>query len=91
MLALLLAARDRLHHFVRSLLTAPELNDIILFSAMALIVLPMAVRSLGPRRGLPLAGFMVGFVSSTATMHSMGERVSRQPPRMSGAVAGVVL
>jgi uncharacterized membrane protein (DUF4010 family) len=105
-------------------LTAQELNDIILFSAMALIVLPLApdrfmgpfdalnpravarlivvvmaisafgylaMRSLGPRYGLPLAGFAAGFVSSTATIYSMGERVSRQPSLMSGAVAGAVL
>jgi len=123
-LALLLAARDRMHYFVRSVLMAQELNDIILFSAMALIVLPLApdrfmgpfdalnpraiarlivammaisalgyvaMRSLGPRYGLPLAGFAAGFVSSTATIYSMGERVSRQPSLMSGAVAGAVL
>jgi uncharacterized membrane protein (DUF4010 family) len=123
-LALLLVARDRLHHFVRSVLTAQELNDIILFSAMALIVLPLApdrfmgpldalnphaiarlivvvmaisavgyvaMRSLGPRYGLALAGFAAGFVSSTATIYSMGERVSRQPSLTSGAVAGAVL
>ena len=123
-LALLLAARDRLHHFVRSVLTAQELNDIILFSAMALIVLPLApdrfmgpfdainpravarlivvvmaisalgylaMRSLGPRYGLPLAGFAAGFVSSTATIYSMGERASRQPALMGDAVAGAVL
>lgn len=123
-LAILLAARDRLHHFVRSVLRAQELNDIILFSAMALIVLPLApdrfmgpfeslnpraiarlivvvmaisslgyiaMRTLGPRYGLPLAGFAAGFVSSTATIYSMGERVSREPTLMSGAVAGAVL
>ena len=92
-LALLLAARDRLHHFVLSVVKAQELNDVILFSAIALIVLPLApdqfmgpfsalnphdiarlivlvmaisalgylaVRSLGPRYGLPLAGFAGG-------------------------------
>lgn len=123
-LALLLAARDRLHHFVRSVLRTQELNDAILFSAMALIVLPLApdrfmgpfdainpraiarlivvvmaisalgyvaMRSLGPRYGLPLAGFAAGFVSSTATIYSMGERVSRQPALMGGAVAAAAL
>ena len=123
-LALLLAARDRLHHFVRSVLKEQELNDIILFSAMALIVLPLApdrfmgpfdalnpraiarlivvvmaisalgyvaMRSLGPRYGLPLAGFASGFISSTATIYAMGERASRQPTLMSSAVAGAVL
>jgi len=100
-LAVLLAARSRLHHFVRSVLTEQELHDVILFSATALIVLPLApdrfmgpfdalnpraiarlivlvmaisaigyvaMRSLGPRYGLPLAGFASGFVSSTATI-----------------------
>lgn len=123
-LALLLAARDRMHHFVRTVLREKELNDVILFSALALIVLPLApdqfmgpfdalnpraiarlivvvmaisalgyvaMRSLGPRYGLPLAGFAAGFVSSTATIYSMGERVSRQPSLMRAAVAGAVL
>jgi uncharacterized membrane protein (DUF4010 family) len=113
-----------MHHFVRTVLSEQELNDLILFSAMALIVLPLApdrfmgpfealnprdiarlivvmmaisalgyvaMRFLGPRYGLPLAGFASGFVSSTATIYSMGERVSRQPAIMSAAVAGAVL
>jgi len=123
-LALLLAERNRIHHFVRSVLTEQELNDLILFSAIALVVLPLApdrfmgpfdalnpraiarlivlvmaisalgyvaMRVLGPRYGLPLAGFASGFVSSTATIYSMGERASRQESIMSGAVAGAVL
>lgn len=121
---MLLAARNRIHHFVRSVLSEQELHDIILFSAVALIVLPLApdrylgpfdalnpramarlvvlvmtisamgyvaMRSLGPRYGLPLAGFASGFVSSTATIYSMGERASRQKTLMNGAVAGAVL
>lgn len=122
--ALLLAARNRIHYFVRRVLSEQELHDIILFSAVALIVLPLApdrylgpfealnpramarlvvlvmaisalgyvaMRSLGPRYGLPLAGFASGFVSSTATIYSMGERASRQKALMNGAVAGAVL
>ncbi len=122
-LALLLAERNAIHHFVRNVLTAQELSDIILFSAMALIVLPLApdrymgpldalnphslvrlvvlvmaisafgyvaMRSLGPRYGLPLAGFASGFVSSTATIYSMGERASREESVISGAVAGAL-
>lgn len=34
----------------------------------------VAMRALGSRYGLPLAGFASGFVSSTATIYSMGER-----------------
>lgn len=123
-LAALLAARNRLHHFVRSVLTEQELHDILLFAAMALIVLPqapdrfmgpwdamnphaiaqmivmvmaisaagyVAVRSLGPRYGLPLAGFASGFVSSTATIYSMGTRATQQAMLARGAVAGAVL
>lgn len=113
-----------LHHFVRSVLTEQELRDIIVFSAIALIVLPLspdrflgpfdainpqalaklvvlvmaisavayvAMRSLGPRYGLPLAGFASGFVSSTATIYSMGVRAARHETIMGAAVSGAVL
>ena len=122
-LALLLAERHAIHHFVRDVLTTQELSDTILFSAIALIVLPLApdrymgpldalnpyslvrlvvlvmaisafgyvaMRFLGARYGLPLAGFASGFVSSTATIYSMGERASRQESVRSGAVAGAL-
>ena len=123
-LAALLAARNRIHHFVRGVLTERELHDALLFSAAALIVLPLApdrfmgpfdalnphaiaqlvvmvmavsalgyvaTRALGPRYGLPLAGFAAGFVSSTATIHAMGVRTAQQPAQTAGAVAGAVL
>ena len=116
-LALLLAARNRIHYFVRKVLTEQELHDVILFSAAALIALPLApnrfmgpfdafnphaavqiivlvmaisalgyiaMRLLGPRFGLPLAGFASGFVSSTATIFSMGTRVNQLPSQMPG-------
>lgn len=122
-LALLLAARNRLHRFVRSGLSEQELHDIILFCATALIVLPIApnhfmgpfnalnpydvaklivmvmaisacghvaVRWMGPKFGLPLAGFASGFVSSAATIHAMGQRVAGNPEHMSAAVSGAV-
>jgi uncharacterized membrane protein (DUF4010 family) len=81
-LASLLAARNRMHHFVRTTLTEHELYDIILLftDALKLIAMVMAISAccyvalliLGPRFGLPLAGFASGFVSSTATVHSKG-------------------
>ena len=48
-LAALLAARNRIHHFVRGVLTERELHDALLFSAAALIALPLAPdRFMGP-------------------------------------------
>lgn len=123
-LALLLASRNRIHHFVRRILSEQELHDIILFSATALIILPLApnrylgpfnainplmlaelivivmaisasgyiaMRWIGAQHGLPLAGFVSGFVSSTATIHAMGERAARNPHLMGAAVSGAVL
>jgi len=48
-LALLLAGRNRLHHFVKGVLTEQELHDALLFAAAVLILLPLAPdRYLGP-------------------------------------------
>ena len=47
----------------------------------------VAVRALGPRRGLLATGLASGFVSATATTASMG-RLSRSPGRFAPAVAG---
>ncbi len=47
----------------------------------------VALRLLGPERGLPLAGLFGGFVSSTATIGAMGARASAQPSL--GAAAAV--
>lgn len=123
-LALMLAARSRMHHFVSSVLTEQELHDTLLFAAFALIVMPLApdqfigpfgalnpralttlivvvmaisaagyigMRWLGPKYGLPLAGFASGFVSSAATIHAMGRRASRDVSLMGPAVTGAVL
>jgi uncharacterized membrane protein (DUF4010 family) len=49
------------------------------------------LRALGPRFGLPLAGFASGFVSSVATIGSMGARAAQEPELLSAAVAGAVL
>jgi uncharacterized membrane protein (DUF4010 family) len=51
----------------------------------------IAMRSLGPRYGLPLAGLAAGFISSTATIYSMGDRSKRNPTQIQGATAGAVL
>ena len=47
----------------------------------------VAVRALGPKRGLLATGLASGFVSATATTASMG-RLSRSPDRFTAAVAG---
>lgn len=51
----------------------------------------VAVRVVGPRYGLPLAGLASGFVSSSATIAAMGSRAAREPELMKPAVAGAVL
>jgi len=50
-----------------------------------------ALRTLGPGRGLPLAGFFGGFVSSTATIGVLGGRVKRKPEHLRVAATGAVL
>jgi len=48
-LALLLAARSRIHNFVSQILTQQDLDDTLLLAAMALIALPLAPdRFMGP-------------------------------------------
>ncbi len=122
--AVLLAARTPLHHFVTSVLTEREVNDALVLAGAALVVLPLlpdraigpfdainprsiwivvvlvlsigaaghvAVRALGMRFGLPLAGFASGFVSSAATIGAMGERARKAPDALSATVAGAVL
>ena len=51
----------------------------------------VAVRLLGSKHGLPLAGFASGFVSSSATIASMGTRATDDPRLVDPAVAGAVL
>lgn len=51
----------------------------------------IAVRLVGGKFGLPLAGFASGFVSSSATIGAMGQRARSQPELMRPAVAGAVL
>ena len=51
----------------------------------------VAIRALGTRYGLPVAGLASGFVSSSATIASMGARVAENPILLRPAVAGAVL
>jgi uncharacterized membrane protein (DUF4010 family) len=51
----------------------------------------IAVRLLGARYGLPLAGLAAGFISSIATIGAMGARARREPALLLPAVAGAVL
>jgi uncharacterized membrane protein (DUF4010 family) len=48
----------------------------------------VALRVLGPKIGLALAGFFSGFVSSTATIGAMGARAKKYPDLRWPAVAG---
>jgi uncharacterized membrane protein (DUF4010 family) len=50
----------------------------------------VALRTLGPGRGLPLAGFFGGFVSSVATIGAMGAK-ARMDPRLLDASAAAAL
>ena len=51
----------------------------------------IALRALGPKIGLALAGLFSGFVSSTATIAAMGARAKAQPELRRGAVAGAAV
>jgi len=122
--SILLATKDRIHHFVSTILSEAELEDALIFGAAALVIYPLtpdrnlgpygalnphtiwkivllvmsigafghvAVRLLGPRVGLPLAGLASGFVSSAATIGSFGARAKNSPGLMRPAVAGAAL
>jgi uncharacterized membrane protein (DUF4010 family) len=74
-------------------------NALNLHSIWTLVILVMAIggagyiaiRTMGARYGLPIAGLASGFVSSTATIGAMGERVARSRAALAAAVAGAVL
>ena len=51
----------------------------------------LAVRVLGARFGLPIAGLASGFISSTATIGAMGARAATTRAVLAAAVAGAVL
>ncbi|WP_220429061.1 MgtC/SapB family protein [Vulcaniibacterium gelatinicum] len=120
----LLAAKTRMHRFVRHVLSEQELHDGLLLAAGAAVVLPLlpdrtvdpwqvlnprqlwilallvmginaaghvALRMFGTRTGLLVTGVAGGFVSSTATIASLGMRARRNPAiRLASASAGVL-
>jgi uncharacterized membrane protein (DUF4010 family) len=51
----------------------------------------VAVRALGPRFGMPIAGLASGFVSSSATIAATGAKAAKTPAILGAAVAGAVL
>ena len=51
----------------------------------------IAVRTVGARYGLPIAGLASGFISSTATIGAMGSRAAKTRGAPTAAVAGAVL
>ena len=51
----------------------------------------IALRVMGPRIGLAITGLASGFVSSSATISSMGARAAKESSLLWGAVAGAVL
>jgi uncharacterized membrane protein (DUF4010 family) len=51
----------------------------------------VAVRLFGARFGLPLAGAISGFISSTATIGAMGSRAKKSNDLLAACVAGAVL
>jgi uncharacterized membrane protein (DUF4010 family) len=75
------------------------LGALNLKNVWALVVLLMAVgstgyvgmRVFGPKLGLVFVGFASGFVSSTATIGTMGERAKNSPDLLLPAVAGAML
>jgi uncharacterized membrane protein (DUF4010 family) len=51
----------------------------------------VALRAIGPRYGLLVAGLLGGFVSSTATIGIMGARAAREPGQRPAATAAAVV
>lgn len=121
---IVLAARARLHAFVRQTITDDEWRDGLVLAAAALVVLPfipdryigplqafnprttwiivvlimgvgalghIAQRLLGAERGLAAAGFASGFVSSLATVGSLGARAREAPDLLRAAVSGALM
>lgn len=69
------------------------------FKVWRVVVLVMAInamgyvaqRMLGARLGLPISGFVGGFVSSTATIGAMGQRARAHPEQVRSCVAAAAV
>jgi len=80
----------------RSLGPFGALNPQVLWRLVVLVLAiggigHVALRTVGTRYGLPIAGFAAGFVSSTATIGTMGARARREPELCNAALAGALL
>lgn len=122
--AVVLAAKQPIHRFVKGVLTDAEVGDGLIFAIATLVIWPLlpdrflgpldainphkvwllvvlilaisaaghvAMRLLGVRFGLAVAGFASGFVSSLATIGAMAGRANRDPAALAAAVAGAAL
>lgn len=72
------------------------LNPRNLFIIVVLVMLigavgHIATRVVGARLGLPVSGFLSGFVSSTATIAALGRRARAKPEDAKSAAAGATL
>jgi uncharacterized membrane protein (DUF4010 family) len=61
---------------------------IVIFIMLINALSHLALRLLGQRIGLPIAGFLSGFISSIATVASMGERAKNNSSLCKAAVCG---
>lgn len=68
-----------------------KLAELLLLVMAIGVVAYVLTRWLGLKFGLPIAGFVSGFISSTATIHAMGVRVKEHPLQMNIAVSAAVL
>ncbi len=70
----------------------PRSISIVIVMVMAISTAGyIAVRMFGARFGLPLAGAISGFISSTATIGAMGSRAKKSKDHLAACVAGAVL
>lgn len=123
-IASLLAAREVIRGFSRTVLTAAELRDGLILGVSILVILPVlpnlnfgpggalnprdlfiivvlvmligaaghiATRVVGVHLGLPVSGFLSGFVSSTATIAALGRRAGEKSDDAKSAAAGATL